>query len=139
MSKKKITPPEIAKRGSDPAKSFMDIHDKHVKASKKKFKVGNIEATVKVDWGKKAPEGSPFRKAAERAKEMTKEKQPGLFEGIDDVITALQLEENDLTDTLKKLIEAKNKAEEKIEALEGRVDVLTAARKKAEKWLEKKK
>lgn len=137
MPKKKIRPPEIAKGGIGPVKSFMDIH--------RALPYGR-------EPGKK-PEGKPpkptapppasgtkiFMEIHDKHAKAVKENQPGLFDGIDDVITALQLEENDLTDTLRKLKDARDKADERIKALEGRVDVLNAARKKAEKWLEKKK
>ena len=107
--------------GREPEKKPQGTPPKPTPPSPKNFKIGDIKVQI----------------SSEGFKE--KLQQPGLFDGIDEVITALQIEENDLTDTLKKLIEAKSKAEEKIEALEGRVDVLSSARKKAEKWLEKKK
>lgn len=107
--------------GRGPRKEPQGLPPKPTAPPPKNFKIGDIKVQI----------------SSEGFKE--KLQQPGLFDGIDDVITALQLEENDLTDTLKKLKDARDKADERIKALEGRVDVLNAARKKAEKWLEKKK
>jgi len=107
--------------GREPEKKPQGTPPKPTPPPPKNFKIGDIKVQISSEGFK------------------GQLKQPGLFDGIDEVITALQLEENDLTDTLRKLKDARDKADERIKALEGRVDVLNAARKKAEKWLTAKK